>query len=226
MYLLSHALPLATFFSTIALVSATPQGTTTIVPLSPASQPTNATNPIDPRQCVRNRRPGPFSQRYMILRQCLDAISQLPSHNQVGTFRDYEPGDDYFLPQVRKAQTCQVTVSLPYGYNSEQAVWDELKIEANYLGEKCCALSLSDNQSPSLLALEGKNNKGAWVPAGQHGKIRINLDYIPQGANEPTPSSIAGNATNSTSDAVTGHTTALAIAGNGMDITSDSVLAA
>ena len=202
MYLLSHALPLATFFSVIALVSATPQGTTTIVPLSPASQPTNATNPFDPRQCVRNRRPSPFSTRYMRLRQCLDAIAQLPSHNQVGTFRDFEPGDDYFLPQVRKAQSCQVTISLPYGYNTDQAVWDELKIEANYLAEKCCALTLSDNPAPSLLALEGKNNKGAWVPAGQHGKIRINLDYIPDSANEPTSPSIAGNATNITSNSV------------------------
>ena len=207
MYLLSHALPLTTFFSTIALVFATPQGPSTVIPLSPASQPTNATNPLDPRQCVRNRRPSPFSTRYLVFRQCEDAISQLPLGDQVATFRDYDPGDDYFLPQVRKAQTCQVTVSLPYGYNKERASWRDLKIEASYLAEKCCALNLALSDSP-LLALEGNNNKGAYVPTGQGGRIRINLDYIPQGAeaednaNGPTPLSIGGNATNITSDAV------------------------
>ena len=159
----------------------------------------------------------------------MEAISQLPPGNQVATFRDYNPGDDYFLPQVRKSQNCQVTVSLPYGYDTEFAVWNDLKIEANYLADKCCALSLSD--SP-LLALEGKNNKGGYVPTGQRGRIRINLDYIPSGAeaednaNEPTPLSIGGNATNLTSDAVLRETTALAMAGSNTNIMSDAVLAA
>ncbi len=165
----------------------------------------------------------------------MDAISLLPLGNQVATFRDYDPGSDYYLPQVRKAQNCQVTVSLPYGYNEELASWADLAIEANYLAEKCCALSLSDNLDPSgspLLALEGKHSKGAYVPTGQRGRIRINLDYITQGAeaednaNEPTPLSTGGNATKLTSGAVLGETTALAIAGNATNITSDAVLAA
>ena len=199
MYFLSYALPLATLFSTIALVSATPQEPTTPVPLVPASQPTNGTNAPDPSECVRNRRPFPFSTRYMILRHCLDAINQLPSGDQIATFRDYNPGDDYYLPQVRKASTCQVSVSLPYGYDTEVTSWTELKIAATYLADKCCALALSDDPAPSaspLLALEGKNNKGAYVPAGQHGKIKINLLYVSPG------DKTEGTSTNTTSDAV------------------------
>ena len=223
MYYLSYALPLAIFFSTIALVSATPQGPTTPVPLVPASQPTNATNAPDPRVCISNHRPYPFSTRYLILRECLHAIEQLPLGNQVGTFRDYDPGDDFYLPQVRKSSTCQVTVSLPYGYDTETSSWAYLKIEAGSLAEKCCTLHLSDDPAPSdspLLALEGTNNKGAYVPAGQHGKIRINLLYVAPG------DETEGNTTNSTSDAVLGETTALAIAGNATNTTSDGVLAA
>ncbi len=228
MYPLSLALPLAIFFPTIALVSAIPQGTQTAVPLSPASQPTNATNG-DPRVCIANRRPLPFSMRYIVLSQCLDAISHLPSGDQIATFRDHGEEDDYYLPKVRKAQDCQVKVSLPYSYNEDTFSWNELKIVANYLAEKCCLLRLDDNP---LLALEGTGNKGAYVPTGQHGKMRIDLEYISIGsgaedtANEPTTLSIGGNTTNLTSDTVLGETTGLSIAGNTTNITSDAVLAA
>ena len=205
MYLLSYAMPLTALFSTIALVSAIPQGPSTPVPLVPASQPTNATNPnpTDPRVCVGNHRPFPFSTRYMVLRMCLDAISQLPEGNQVATFRDFDPGDDFYLPQTRKAQTCQVTVSLPYGYNTETSAWSDLKMEASYLAEKCCSLQVSPSDN-SVLALEGKNNKGAYVPTGQHGRIRINLAYIPPEAEAEgnSTSLTSGNATNITADAV------------------------
>ena len=219
MYLLSYATPLTAFFSTIALVSATPQGPSTPVPLVPASQPTNATNPSDPRVCVGNHRPFPFSTRYMVLRMCLDAISQLPEGNQVATFRDFDPGDDFYLPQTRRSQTCQVTVSLPYGYNTETSAWSELKLEASHLAEKCCSLQVSPSDN-SVLALEGKNNKGAYVPTGQHGRIRINLAYVPPEAEAE------GNTTSLTLDAVPGGSTALAIAGNATNITADAVLAA
>ncbi|KAK0511644.1 hypothetical protein JMJ35_006217 [Cladonia borealis] len=203
MYFLSHALPLTALFSTIALVSAIPQEPSTPVPLVPASQPTNATNPVDPRVCVGNNRPYPFTTRYLVLRMCLDAISQLPEGNQVATFRDFDPGDDFYLPQTRKAQTCQVTVSLPYGYNTETTSWAELKMEANYLAEKCCTLQLSNS---AVLALEGKNNKGAYVPTGQHGRMRINLSYVSPEAeaegNITSALAIAGKATNIPADAV------------------------
>ena len=229
MYLLSLALPLATFFSTFALVFATPQGTTTLSSLSPVSQPTNATNPYDPRRCIKNRRPGPFSQRYLVLGQCQYAINLLPSSDAVSLFRDYGEQDIYFLPQSRQSGTCEVKISLPYGYNKETSSWDQLKIEANYLADKCCDLLLSDDLTPndnSLSALMGKNNKGAYTPAGLTGKLRIDLTYVPSMSEPPITLSIGGNATNLTSDAVLGETTVISIAANTPNPTSGAVAAA
>ena len=124
----------------------------------------------------------------------MDAIAQFPSGNQLAEFRDYGEQDEYFLPQVRKAQDCQVTVSLPYGYDKDIFSWNELKIVGNHLASKCCSLSLSDDL---LSALGGTNNKAAYVPTGQAGKIRIDMAYVYIGS-----LSIEGNATNITSDAI------------------------
>ena len=228
MYLSNLTLALATFFSTIALVSATPQGTPTLGSLSPVSQPTGATN-HDPRMCIKNRRPVPFSQRYMILSQCQYAINLLPSSDAVSTFRDYGEQDIYFLPQARRSGSCEVVISLPYGYNKEISSWDELKIAANYLADKCCDLRLSDDITPndnSLSALEGKNNKGAYVPAGLNGKLRITLSYVSPTSEPPITLSIGGNATNLTSDAVLGGKTAISRAASGTNPTSNAVAAA
>lgn len=162
----------------------------------------------------------------------MDAINQLPMGDPIAEFRDFDPGDDYYLPQVRKSSACQVTVSLPYGYDKDLSSWSLLRLEATYLAEKCCALSLSPDLALSDVPLMAKSNKGAYVPTGQHGKIRINLDWIHQNsdaddsANEPTPLSIGANTTSSTSDAVLGGTTALAIAENATNTTPDAVLAA
>ena len=232
MYLSSLALPLATFFSTTALVSATPQGTATLRSLSPVSQPTNATNPHDPRECIKNRRPWPFSQRYLVLAQCEDAISQLPTSDAVGLFRDHGEPDLYFLPQTRRSGSCGVTVSLPYTYKEETSSWNELKLDATHLAEKCCDVSLGDDLAPndnSLSGLSGLlhgNNKGAYVPAGLHGKIRIDLMYIAAMSEPPITPSIGGNATNLTSDAVLEGTTAISTAASGTNLTSDAVAAA
>lgn len=135
----------------------------------------------------------------------------------------------YFLPHSRKSQNCEVTISLPYGYNSDTSSWDELKIEANYLAEKCCDPPFSDDlslnaNSPS--ALGGKNNKGAYTPAGLHGRMRIDLTYSASTSEAPITLSIGGNATDSTSNAVLGGTTAISKAANTTDLTSDTVAAA
>ena len=227
MYLSNLALLLATFFCTIALVYATPQGTATPSSLPPVSQPTNATNPYDPRVCIKNRRP--FSQRYLLAGQCRTAISRLPTGDTVGLFHDHGEPDIYLLPQTRKVGTCEVTVTVSYGYDREYATWDDLQLQAQYLVEKCCALNLSDDLAPndnSLLALEGKNNKGAYTPAGQAGKIKIELTYVSSMSEAPVTLSIGGNATNLTSDAVLGETTAISKAASGTNITPDVVAAA
>ena len=226
MFLSNLALPLAPFLCTIALVYATPQGTATPSSLSPVSQPTNATNPYDPRVCIKNRRP--FSTRYLVARHCLTAISRLPTGNVVGLFHDHGEGDIYLLPQTRKVGTCEVTVTVSYGYDKEYSSWDELQLQAQYLATKCCDVSLSDDlalNDNSLLALEGKNNKAAYTPAGLAGKIKIELTYASMNDAPVTPS-IGGNATNLTSDAVLGETTIISTAASGTIPTSDAVAAA
>ena len=225
MYLSSLVLPLATFISTTTLVSATPQGTATLRSISPVSQPTDATNPYDPRTCIKNRRPWPFSGRYMILSQCEAAISHLPSSDAVGLFRDHGEQDIYFLPQTRRAGSCEVTISLPYGYKEDTSSWTELKTEAYHLAEKCCDLHLATNDK-SLSGLLNGNNKRAYVPAGLHGKIRIDMMYIETMSERPITLSIGGNATNLTSDAVLGGTTAIGTVASGTNPTSDAVAAA
>lgn len=116
-----------------------------------------------------------------------------------------------------------------YGYDKEYSSWDELQLQAQYLAAKCCDPSMSDDlalNDNSLLALEGKNNKGAYTPAGQAGKIKINLTYVSSISDAPVTPSIGGNATNLTSDAVLGETTAISTAASGTKITSDAVAAA
>ena len=233
MYLWSLALPLATFYS-IASVSATPPVTPVLPSLPPVSQPTNATN-YDPRICIKNRRPFPFSMRYMLLSHCQAAINLLPSSPSRSLFRDYGDTDLYYLPQVRTQRNCQVTISLPYDYNSETSSWDELKLEANYLADKCCSqdpsgdLALSDNP---LRVFGGPNNKGAYTPAGLHGKIRIDLAYVSTGsedeenANETITLSLGATATNSKSAAVLGETTAARMVATATNPTPDTVAAA
>ena len=234
MYLWSLALPLATLYTSIALVSATPPATPVLPSLPPVSQPTNATN-HDPRVCIKNRRPVPFSMRYMLLSHCQAAISLLPSSASISLFRDYGETDMYYLPQVRTQRNCQVTISLPYGYNTETSSWDELKTEANYLADKCCSTHLSDDLALSdnpLLAFGGKNNKGAYTPAGLHGKIRIDLAYVmtmsedEDNANETIALSLGANATNTTSEAVLGETTAASMVATATNLTPDTVAAA
>lgn len=141
----------------------------------------------------------------------------------------------YFLPQTRVQRNCQVTISLPYGYDKETSSWDELKIDANDLADKCCSRSIGDGLALSdnpLLALGRRNNKAAYTPAGLHGKIRIDLAYVmtmsedEDNANEPITLSMGANATNVTSEAVLGETTAASMVATATNLTPDTVAAA
>ena len=171
----------------------------------------------------------------MLLSHCQGAINLLPSSASRSLFRDYGETDLYYLPQVRINRNCQVTISLPYDYNSETSSWDELKLEANYLADKCCSTDPSDDLALSdipLRAFGGKNSKGAYTPAGLHGKIRIDLVYVSTGsedednANETITLSLGANATNTKSEAVLGETTAARMVATATNPTPDTVAAA
>lgn len=94
---------------------------------------------------------------------CADAIHQLPSTYQAGSFHTGGVSDEFRLPVVRTRASCRVYVTLEERPTEEEATWIRIKMAATQLCIAC------------LIPGRAMKTKGGYTFAGERERIRIDV---------------------------------------------------